>query len=266
MSIQICPPFWSENLAVLWLQADEFFPFSEKAQECTTTALNSLTRFSIYLSAILAIVKMNPRYLLLPALFMILTYAIYKSMRQSETVREAFVNQTNNKNILGPVTTPPAYFASPFSMPGVIPPQLLPKMSNGPDIIGIPPAGGKRALPFANSQDAFTYALVQELNFDTSLPNTASVESSDKYQPTKPIQRMLDEQYDTLMIPDETDIYQHTQSQRIFMVPPPSTSIPNDVDSLQNWLYRIPGKTCKEGNKNACVSGTEGAPITILNQ
>ena len=33
-----------------------------------------------------------------------------------------------------------------------------------------------------------------------------------------------------------------------------------------SWLYRIPGKTCKEGGREACLAGTDGGPIPWLNQ
>ena len=63
---------------------------------------------------------------------------------------------------------------------------------------------------------------------------------------------------------DPTDVFGKTQSQRMF-VTQPVTSIPNDQGSYQNWLYKIPGKTCKEGNGDACYGGTNGAAIPWLN-
>lgn len=63
---------------------------------------------------------------------------------------------------------------------------------------------------------------------------------------------------------DPTDVFGKTQSQRIF-ISAPSTTIPNDQGSYQDWLYKIPGKTCKEGNPAACYGGTEGAMIPWLN-
>jgi hypothetical protein len=30
-------------------------------------------------------------------------------------------------------------------------------------------------------------------------------------------------------------------------------------------LYKIPGKTCKEGGREACVGGTEGGALPWLN-
>jgi len=36
--------------------------------------------------------------------------------------------------------------------------------------------------------------------------------------------------------------------------------------SYQNWLYRIPFKTCKEGNSAACLPGTDGGALPWLNE
>ena len=73
----------------------------------------------------------------------------------------------------------------------------------------------------------------------------------------------LDQFFKTQFTNDPTDVFGKTQSQRQFYTTP-STTVPNDVDSYQNWLYRIPGKTCKEGGP-CMVSGTEGAAIPWLN-
>jgi len=45
----------------------------------------------------------------------------------------------------------------------------------------------------------------------------------------------------------------------------PVTTIPNDQDSYQKWLYKIPGKSCKEGGAENCYGGTEGAMLPWLN-
>jgi hypothetical protein len=45
----------------------------------------------------------------------------------------------------------------------------------------------------------------------------------------------------------------------------PSTTIPNDQHSFQNWLFRIPGQSCKEGNNRACKPATQGATVTWIN-
>lgn len=74
----------------------------------------------------------------------------------------------------------------------------------------------------------------------------------------------LDTMFRTQWYSDPTDVFGKTQSQRMF-VTAPVTTIPNDQGSYQNWLYKIPGKTCKEGNAEACYGGTEGAVMPWLN-
>jgi hypothetical protein len=74
----------------------------------------------------------------------------------------------------------------------------------------------------------------------------------------------LDDLFRVQWFSDPTDVWGKTQSQRIF-ISQPSTTIPNDQDSYQKWLYKIPGKTCKEGNAAACYGGTEGALLPWLN-
>jgi len=79
------------------------------------------------------------------------------------------------------------------------------------------------------------------------------------------IKQGLDDYFRTQWYSDPTDVFGKTQSQRQFITMP-STSIPNDRESYQNWLYKIPGKTCKEGSRTACLAGTDGGSVTWLNQ
>ena len=74
----------------------------------------------------------------------------------------------------------------------------------------------------------------------------------------------LDAMFRTQWYSDPTDVFGKTQGQRMFLTQP-NTTIPNDQKSYQNWLYKIPGKTCKEGNYDACYGGTNGAVIPWLN-
>jgi hypothetical protein len=91
-----------------------------------------------------------------------------------------------------------------------------------------------------------------------------------KYAPKRPAASLnpdgseLDSFFRVNWYNDPTDVFGKTQSQRMF-VTQPSTTIPNDQDSYQNWLYKIPGKTCKEGNPKACYGGTNGGILPWLN-
>jgi hypothetical protein len=62
---------------------------------------------------------------------------------------------------------------------------------------------------------------------------------------------------------DSSDVFQHTQNQRIWATNP-ITSVPNDQGSFANWLFRTPGRTCKEGNTRVCKAATEGGQLTYV--
>jgi hypothetical protein len=93
-----------------------------------------------------------------------------------------------------------------------------------------------------------------------------------KYNPKRPeaaniggpvVKATLDDFFRVNWYSDPTDVFGKSQSQRQFVTMPAST-IPNDRESYQNWLYKIPGKTCKEGGRDACVGGTDGGIIPWL--
>ena len=63
---------------------------------------------------------------------------------------------------------------------------------------------------------------------------------------------------------DPTDVFGKTQSQRMFYTTP-NTTIPNDQKSYREWLYKIPGLTCKEGNGEACLQRSAAAVFPWLN-
>jgi hypothetical protein len=111
-------------------------------------------------------------------------------------------------------------------------------------------------LPTA--RNPFMNVLVDEYKYNPLRPGAASV--------TDPAVRVtLDDFFRVQWLSDPTDVFGRSQSQRQFITQP-STSIPNDVESLRNWLYLIPGKTCKEGGRDACLPGTDGGAVTWLNQ
>lgn len=99
-------------------------------------------------------------------------------------------------------------------------------------------------------------------------------EQSEEYNPDRPaaapaddpmVKQELDDFFRTNFYNDPTDVFGKSQSQREFIVMP-STTIPNDRESLQNWLYKMYPEPCKAGGRAACYPGTDGGPITSLNQ
>jgi hypothetical protein len=109
--------------------------------------------------------------------------------------------------------------------------------------------GPTAANPFMN-------VLISEIKYNPTRPPAADV--------TKPdMNDSLDSYFRVQWASDPTDVFGRSQSQRQF-VTMPSTSIPNDQGSFMNWLYKIPGKTCKEGGRQACFPGTDGGVIPWL--
>jgi hypothetical protein len=99
--------------------------------------------------------------------------------------------------------------------------------------------------------------LIDEIKYNPKRPEAKSVEDP-------VVKSTMDDYFRVNWFSDPTDVFGKSQNQRQF-VTMPSTTIPNDRESLQNWLYKIPGKTCKEGGREACVSGTAGSAIPWLN-
>jgi len=142
----------------------------------------------------------------------------------------------------------------PFVVSGVpiVPEEASPAFPGVPiGSPGVVVTGPSPANPFMN-------VLLDEIKYNPSRPPAASV--------TDPALRTtLDDFFRVQWTSDPTDVFGKAQSQREFYTMP-STSIPNDRESYQNWLYLIPGKTCKEGGRDKCVPGTNGAVVTVLNQ
>ena len=129
-------------------------------------------------------------------------------------------------------------------------------------VVGIleAPGGGESPADYEttpNSRNPFMNVLIDEIKYNPQRPEARSILEPD-------VQDSLDSFFRVQWTSDPTDVFGKTQSQREF-VAMPSTSVPNDQDSYQNWLYRIPGKTCKEGGREACLPGTDGGPVTWLN-
>jgi hypothetical protein len=95
----------------LWDQWNDFFPFTDKARRCTANALNSLTRFGIYLGVILAVLYAHGGYLGISFAIAALSIAAYYGMKQQKNIREGFENE---------IVTPTL-----FTVPGAKPPNLV---------------------------------------------------------------------------------------------------------------------------------------------
>lgn len=108
------------------------------------------------------------------------------------------------------------------------------------------------------SRNLFMNILLDEMKYNPDRPEAAPVG-----HPT--VKQTLDDFFRIQWFSDPTDVFGKNQGQRQF-VTQPSTTVPNDQGSFANWLYKIPGKTCKEGGRAACTSGTDGGQLVWLNQ
>lgn len=216
-----CPEFWLENLRVLVDDAKEFFPFTAHDQRCTAAALNSFTRFGIYLGILLAALRMEPAWLLVGVAFAAFAAGAWLYMGKHGSVREGFAL------LGGPNTEAPVVEASAVDQTYV------------PDVVG--DSGGRTQPTAANP---FMNVLLTEISDNPYRKPAASVQGV-------AVKGDMDAYFQTMFAADPGDVFQRTQSQRQW-VTMPSTTIPNDQDSYQNWLYRLPGQRCKEGNGEAC--------------
>lgn len=108
------------------------------------------------------------------------------------------------------------------------------------------------------ARNLFMNVLIDEYKYNPDRPAAAPV--SDPL-----VKQTLDDYFRVQWFSDPTDVFGRNQSQREF-VTQPSTSIPNDRESYQNWLYKIPGKTCKEGGRYCTTQGSAGSPLVWLGE
>ena len=108
------------------------------------------------------------------------------------------------------------------------------------------------------SKNLFMNVLLDEYKYNPNRPAAAPVGNGI-------VKQTLDDYFRVHWFSDPTDVFGKNQGQRQF-VTQPSTTVPNDQGSFANWLYKIPGKTCKEGGRAACLAGTDGGMIPWLSQ
>jgi hypothetical protein len=109
-----------------------------------------------------------------------------------------------------------------------------------------------------SARNPFMNVLLDEIKYNPGRPDAAPINMP-------AVKQTLNDYFRVQWFSDPTDVFGRNQSQRQF-VTQPSTTVPNDQGAFADWLYRIPGKTCKEGGRDACLSGTDGGPIPWLNQ
>jgi hypothetical protein len=108
------------------------------------------------------------------------------------------------------------------------------------------------------SRNLFMNVLLDEIKYNPDRPEAATVGN-----PT--VKQTMDDFFRVQWFSDPTDVFGKNQGQRQFITQP-STTVPNDQGSFADWLYKIPGKTCKEGGRAACLAGSDGSTLPWMNQ
>jgi hypothetical protein len=117
---------------------------------------------------------------------------------------------------------------------------------------------GSATATLPTQANPFMNVLIPEIKYDPLRPEAAPIDEPQ-------IKQELDDFFRVNFFNDPTDVFGKSQDQRQFITMP-STSVPNDRESYQNWLYNIVPLNCKAGGRAACLPGTDGGPITSLNQ
>lgn len=106
------------------------------------------------------------------------------------------------------------------------------------------------------ARNLFMNILVDEMKYNPDRPAAAPVDNA-------MVKQTMDDFFRVQWFSDPTDVFGKNQGQRQFITQP-STTVPNDQGSFADWLYKIPGKTCKEGGRAAC-NDTTGNHVPWLN-
>ena len=237
--IALCDPY-------VWEDPRYLFRFHKPEGVCVSENVNFI--ILVYILAILggtaasALSKRSGLTLVAGLLATVYLIPVFLKLRETEGFRMKFVG---SENVAQDSDDPDALYEAgkgkgkePF-----VASQRVPDF-NETGVVGAP------ANPFNN-------VLINEIQYTPTRPAAPDITTTNA-------RIALDDFFRVQWYSDPTDVFGKSQSQRQF-VTQPSTTIPNDQGSYQDWLYKIPGKTCKEGNAAACYGGTNGAALPWLN-
>jgi len=242
VNVPLCTPVWWENPTVLftdsWLA--QWKRRSTAHPPCFSERVNALTRTAMVVLVVALLFSLFNHDIITTMLYsiilgLIITLPDIIDMIKAPYIQEEFVARiTPNEPSTLSWKTPPVGEIGTDTTYDTSEPVTLPSPRN----------------PFMN-------VLIDEIKYNPNRAEAKSVEDP-------VVKATLDDFFRVNWFSDPTDVFGKSQSQRQFITMP-STTIPNDRESYQNWLYKIPGKTCKEGGREACIAGTEGAAVPWLN-
>ena len=154
--------------------------------------------------------------------------------QQAQQVTEHFVNGGADPRSVQPTASPIGMSIDAFPYSGCPLPDHTPPTSRNP----------------------FMNILLDDIKYHPQRPAASPVDQPD-------VAQTMDDYFRIQWFSDPTDVFGKNQGQRQFITQP-STTVPNDQGSFADWLYKIPGKTCKEGGRAACQSGSDGGVLPWL--
>ena len=242
----LCDPYVWENPKVLL--STGFFLKRHKEGPCVSEYVNALVlifTLAFFIGTVLSVLlKMSQPVIISLAIASILSVPFIWDLTVMQR-KEGF--QSDSGSGSGSASVSASASASASAAQPVNPTPIY-------DVIG---AAAPANLTLPNSRNPFMNVLIDEIKYNPTRPTATSI--------TDPsTQVKLDDFFRTEFTADPTDVFGRSQSQRQFITMP-STTIPNDQNSYQNWLYKIDGKTCKEGGREACLPGTDGGALPWMN-
>ena len=240
VKVPLCTPIWWENPIVLltdsWLA--QWKRRSTARIPCFSERVNALTRTAIVILVVSLVFSLfNNDFITTVSysiiLGLIITLPDIIDMIKAPYIQEQFVAsiKPDEPSTISWTTPPVGDYDKTYDTSD---PVTLPSPRN----------------PFMN-------VLIDEIKYNPNRAEAKSVEDP-------VVKSTMDDFFRVNWFSDPTDVFGKSQSQRQFITMPSST-IPNDRKSYQEWLYKIPGKTCKEGGREACLGGTEGSVLPWSN-
>ena len=237
--VPLCTPIWWEDPTVLiydsWLA--QWKRRSTGRIPCFSERVNALTRTGIVVLVVSLLFSLFNQDLLTTLSYSVILGLLITLPDIIDMIKAPYIQEQFVANIRPD---------EPSSLSWKVPP-----VSGADNIYD----GNEKTLP--SPSNPFMNLLVDEIKYNPLKPEASSVEDSK-------VKATLDDYFRVNWYSDPTDVFGKSQNQRQFITMP-STTVPNDRESYQNWLYKIPGKTCKEGSREACDGGTEGGAIPWLN-
>ena len=270
------PSFWADPSVLFQNLSLQYRPTCEHS---TVNFVARLVLLSLFLGMIASVAGGLPA-LLIAVMFGTIT-AVAIIITTPVVVNAPCDKETQPKKST-PYKTADSYYELPYTTTvdpaaptGVEVPQLSEHFVNGGSAKGsVQPMGEPigmaevDAAPYTGSslpdytpptsRNLFMNVLLDEIKYNPDRPEAATVGN-----PT--VKQTMDDFFRVQWFSDPTDVFGKNQGQRQFITQP-STTVPNDQGSFADWLYKIPGKTCKEGGRAACLSGSDGNHLPWMNQ